>query len=110
MKARFVLSPEAAADLAEIWNYIKEQTSLTMADRVVSAIRERMVFLSRSLGAGHRRADLTEEEVKFFPIYSYLIVYRAETNPSRSSPFSMAAATWEKFWIAACESGTKDAR
>jgi plasmid stabilization system protein ParE len=52
-----------------------------MVDRVVSAIRERMVFLSRSPGAGHRRSDLTEEEVKFFPIYFYLIVYRAQTKP-----------------------------
>jgi len=24
---------------------------------------------------------LTDEPVKFFPVYSYLIVYRPETNP-----------------------------
>jgi plasmid stabilization system protein ParE len=81
MKARYVLSPEAVADLAEIWNYIKEQTTLTMADRVESAIPDRMAFLSRTSGAGHRRVDLTEEDVKFFSVYSYLLVYRAETRP-----------------------------
>src|SRR6266550_5333427 len=33
-----------ALDLVEIWRYIKEQTSLTIADRVESAIREKMAF------------------------------------------------------------------
>jgi len=52
-----------------------------MADRVESAIRERIVFLARNPGAGHWRRDLTDEPVKFFPVYSYLIVYRPETKP-----------------------------
>jgi plasmid stabilization system protein ParE len=41
MNVRFVLAPQAALDLVEIWHYIKEQTSLTIADRVESAIREK---------------------------------------------------------------------
>ena len=81
MKARYLLSPEAAVDLAEIWNYIKEQTSTLMADRVESVIRDRLVFLSRNPGAGHARTDLTNEDVRFFPVYSYLIVYRSATRP-----------------------------
>ena len=44
MSARFVLAPQAALDLVEIWRYIKEQTSLTIADRVESTIREKMGF------------------------------------------------------------------
>jgi len=40
MSVRFVLAPQGALDLVEIWRYIKEQTSLTTADRVESAIRE----------------------------------------------------------------------
>jgi len=27
------------------------------------------------------RQDLTNEDVKFFPVYSYLIVYRPKTKP-----------------------------
>ena len=42
MKPRFVLSPEAVDDLASIWHYIKEQSSVEMADRVESVIRERI--------------------------------------------------------------------
>jgi hypothetical protein len=34
MSVRFVLAPQAALDLVEIWRYIKEQISLTIADRV----------------------------------------------------------------------------
>ena len=81
MKSRYLLAPQAAAALVEIWQYIKEQASSAMADRVESAIRERIAFLAGTPGAGHRRKDLTEEDVKFFPVYSYLIVYRAETKP-----------------------------
>ena len=49
MSVRFVLAPQAALDLVEIWRYIKEQTSLTIADRVESAIREKIVFLAGTL-------------------------------------------------------------
>jgi plasmid stabilization system protein ParE len=52
-----------------------------MADRVESVIRERIVFLARTPGAGHGRKDLTDEAVRFFPVYSYLIVYRPEKKP-----------------------------
>ena|ERR1700730_9551687 len=81
MNVGYVLAPQAALDLVEIWRYIKEETTLTMADRIEFAIRERIAFLSGTPGAGHRRKDLTDEDVKFFPVYSYLIVYRPETNP-----------------------------
>jgi plasmid stabilization system protein ParE len=81
MNVRYVLAPQAALDLAEIWRYVKEQTSVTIADRVESAIREKMCLLAGTPGAGHRRKDLTDEQVKFFPVYSYLIVYRPETKP-----------------------------
>jgi len=81
MSVRFVLAPQAALDLVAIWRYIKEQTSLTIADRVESAIREKMAFLAGTPAAGHSRKDLTDEDVKFFPVYSYLIVYRPQTKP-----------------------------
>jgi len=64
-----------------IWRYIKQQASVEMADRVESAIRERIINLAETPEAGHSRKDLTEESVKFFPVYSYLIVYRPETHP-----------------------------
>ena len=81
MRERYVLAPEAAFDLVEIWRHIKKQSSLEMADRVESVIRDRIVFLAANPGAGHWRKNLTDETVKFFPVYSYLIVYRPDTKP-----------------------------
>jgi antitoxin ParD1/3/4/toxin ParE1/3/4 len=81
VRERYVLAPEAAFDLVEIWRYIKKQSSLEMADRVESVIRDRIVFLAANPGAGHWRKNLTDETVKFFPVYSYLIVYRPDTKP-----------------------------
>lgn len=81
MRTRFVLAPEAALDLVQIWSYIKQQISIEMANRVESAIRERILYLARTPGAGHWRKDLTDETVRFCPVYSYLIVYRPETKP-----------------------------
>ncbi len=81
MTRRYVLAPEAALDLVQIWRYFKEQSSIEIADRVESVIRDKIVFLAANPGAGHWRKDLTDEMVKFFPVYSYLIVYRPETAP-----------------------------
>jgi plasmid stabilization system protein ParE len=64
-----------------IWQYIKKRAGLDMADRVETVIREKIVFLAGTPGAGHWRRDLTGEPVRFFSVYSYLIVYRPETRP-----------------------------
>jgi toxin ParE1/3/4 len=81
MKSRFVLAPQAAEDLADIWRYIKGRSSSVMADHVESVILEKILFLAHVPEAGHHRRNLTSEEVKFFPVYSYLIVYRPTTTP-----------------------------
>jgi plasmid stabilization system protein ParE len=52
-----------------------------MADRVESVIREKMAFLAQMPGAGHQRKNLTDHDVRFFLVYSYLIVYRADVKP-----------------------------
>jgi toxin ParE1/3/4 len=78
---RYVLAPEAALDLVQIWRYLKKSASLEVAERVESVIREKIAYLSERPGGGHWRKDLTDEPVKFFPVYSYLIVYRPETKP-----------------------------
>jgi toxin ParE1/3/4 len=81
MTRRYVLAPEAALDLVQIWRYIQKQSSVAMADRVEAVIREKFGFLAENAGAGHWRKNLTDKVVKFFPVYSYLIVYRPETTP-----------------------------
>jgi hypothetical protein len=68
MSARYVLAPQAALDLFEIWQFIEEHSSLATADHVESVIREKFVFLASSPETEHRRSNLTEHDVKFFPV------------------------------------------
>lgn len=81
MRERYVLSPQAALDLAEIWLYLERNASISVADEVESQILDRILFVATNPGVGHSRRDLTHKNVKFFPVYSYLIVYRPETTP-----------------------------
>jgi antitoxin ParD1/3/4/toxin ParE1/3/4 len=81
MKPRYALAPEAARDLVEIWRYLKKESGRETADRVESLIRSKFVYLADFPRAGHWRRDLTSAEVRFFSVYSYLIVYRPETKP-----------------------------
>jgi len=81
MSARYVLSLEAVDDLFKIWNYLRKEASVAVADRVENAFRERFAFLADNPGAGHSRKDLTDQDVRFLPVYSYLVVYRPGTKP-----------------------------
>jgi plasmid stabilization system protein ParE len=82
MNRRFVLAPEAVRDLIQIWRYIKKRSgSRETADRAEALIREKFAYLADFPHAGHWRHDLTDAPVRFFSVYSYLIVYRPETTP-----------------------------
>jgi antitoxin ParD1/3/4 len=81
MKRRYTLAPEAARDLVEIWHYLSKKGSQETADRVESVIRGKFAYLANFPQAGHWRRDLTSADVRFLPVYSYLIVYRPETKP-----------------------------
>ena len=49
--------------------------------KAVNVAVEKFGLLATMPGIGHWRKDLMAEPVKFFPVYSYLIVYRPETKP-----------------------------
>ncbi|HEX4749324.1 MAG TPA: type II toxin-antitoxin system RelE/ParE family toxin [Bryobacteraceae bacterium] len=81
MKRRYILAPQAARDLVAIWRYLKEESSEETADRVESVIRNKFIYLAEFPNGGHWRRDLTSASVRFFSVYSYLIVYRPDTKP-----------------------------
>jgi toxin ParE1/3/4 len=81
MRHRYVLAPESALDLVQFWRYLKRNASLEVANRTESHIRAKISFLAANPGGGHWRKDLTAESVKFFPVYSFLIVYRPDRKP-----------------------------
>jgi plasmid stabilization system protein ParE len=47
MKRRYVLAPQAALDLVQIWRYIKKESSVKIADRVEEAVRDQIVSLAK---------------------------------------------------------------
>ena len=77
---RFALTPAAKADLVELYDLI-EQDDPRAASRVLARLRTAMRRLARTPGLGHLREDLADEALRFWPVYSYLIVYRPETRP-----------------------------
>ena len=81
MTPRYVLAPEAAQDVFEIWLYIRDHSSVDAASQVESVILNKIAFLAANPRVGHYREDLTSERVRFYAVYSYLIVYRPETRP-----------------------------
>ncbi len=78
---RFVLTPAARADLIEIAKYIRAQGSPEAAKRVGEELRLAMRKLADMPGMGHVRNDLADESLRVWGVYSYLILYRPETNP-----------------------------
>jgi plasmid stabilization system protein ParE len=78
--ADYLISPDARIDLNGVWDYIAKD-NLSAADRVLQEIRETMAFLAENPELGHIRKDLTSRPVRFWRIYSYLIVYSPETRP-----------------------------
>lgn len=73
--SRYVISPEARADLNDIWEYIA-QDNIEAAGRWVATLRGAIETLARTPGLGHSRKDLTELPLLFWPIGNYLVVYR----------------------------------
>ena len=78
---RYRLSLEAESDLDEIKRYLTEQSGVVIARHVLREIRLALRFLAATPGAGHKREDLTDEPVRFWSIFSYMIVYDPATRP-----------------------------
>jgi plasmid stabilization system protein ParE len=76
----FILTPRAAQDLGDIWEYIADD-NIEAADRVLAALEKAMHKLAGNPGIGHMREELADRRHRFFQVYSYLIVYRSETKP-----------------------------
>lgn len=78
--AHFVLSPEARDDLREIRDYIARD-NVEAARRVLRELHTAMRHLAEMPQMGHVREDLAEEPLRFWPVYSYLIIYRPDSRP-----------------------------
>ncbi|MDQ2777158.1 MAG: type II toxin-antitoxin system RelE/ParE family toxin [Acidobacteriota bacterium] len=66
-------------DLDDIWEYIA-QDNLDSADHWTARLLDAFEAIGRAPGIGHKREELTDHPVLFFPVGAYLIIYRATRN------------------------------
>ena len=77
---KFVLHPEARADLNEIWEYIAAD-NLDAADRVLEQIYDSLGALVGFPHQGHSRPDLTSRPLRFQVVRDYVIAYAPDETP-----------------------------
>ena len=78
--ADYFYSLEVRLDLFGIWEYIARD-NVDAADRIEQEIQQAVSMLASNPELGHLRRDLTSKPVRFWPIYSYLIIYDPNTRP-----------------------------
>jgi plasmid stabilization system protein ParE len=74
------LTERAEADVDSIADFIAGE-SVDAAVKVVLALEDAFVLLASRPGIGHAREDLTDRPLKFWSVYSYLVVYDPAGDP-----------------------------
>jgi plasmid stabilization system protein ParE len=74
------LTDRAEADVEAIADFIAAD-SIDAAVNVVLALEDAFVPLASRPSIGHARADLTDRPLKFWSVYSYLVVYDSASGP-----------------------------
>lgn len=80
MSARFVFTEEAETQLLEIIDYVSADSPQAAA-RIGAAIHDALEQLAAMPEMGHTRVDLTKRPLKFWSVFSYLIVYDPASEP-----------------------------
>jgi plasmid stabilization system protein ParE len=78
--ASYVLTPEAQAHIDEIGSHIA-QDNVDAALKVYDAFEKAFGLLAQRPGLGHSREDLTDRPLRFWSVFSYLVVYDPESRP-----------------------------
>lgn len=76
----YVLAPAAVEDVDDIWLHIARD-DIDAAERVLDELEKACELISRNPRVGHVREDLADSSVRFWPVRSYLIVYRPDGPP-----------------------------
>lgn len=81
MNYDFVLTPDAADDLVDIWEYLADEENEATADRMIRRLYGEFQKLSEMPAMGHYREDLLDRRHRFWNAWSYVIAYRWEDKP-----------------------------
>jgi antitoxin ParD1/3/4/toxin ParE1/3/4 len=77
----FIVSEPAERDLEQIQDYLVQEAGRAVARRVTREIRRVVRFLAAHPSAGHLRPDLSNLPLRFWTVYSYVIVYDGTSKP-----------------------------
>ena len=80
MSRGYRLTPEAQSNVDDICAFVAED-SVDAAIRVLDALEHAFELLGANPEIGHKREDLTSRPVKFWAVYSYLVVYDPVSEP-----------------------------
>ena len=80
MRRQYSLSPESRRQVAAIGDFIAED-SIDAALTVYDALEQAFELLAENPDIGHSREDLTARPVKFWSVFSYLVVYDPASSP-----------------------------
>ena len=72
--SRYIFGRDAADDLDQIWDYIARD-NVSAADRLIDKLFEAFEELAKNPALGHSRRDITNANVRFWPVGNYLIIY-----------------------------------
>jgi plasmid stabilization system protein ParE len=78
---RYFLTASAVRDLDLIKEQLLDSGGKRVARYVFGQFREAFLFLGNNPPAGHRREDRTAAQLKFWAVFSYLIIYGPATQP-----------------------------
>ena len=78
---RFLLSEDADNDLQDIKRYLLSEGGTPLVRHILARLKSAMFMLALNPYLGHVREDLTKEPVRFWGVFSYLIVYDPVMKP-----------------------------
>ena len=78
---RYFLSKPAERDLDQIKAYLLAEAGPAITRRVLREIKAGIRFIASRPLAGHTRQELTDEAFRFWPVFSYLVIYDPAKRP-----------------------------
>lgn len=79
----YVLEEAAEHELREIFHYVSRDSGESRASHVLNAFLEAFDSLSASPGIGFLRRGLTGDELRWWPVFRWLVLYDPNTQPLR---------------------------
>jgi len=78
---KFVITAQGRRDLLAIWHYLAAEVNAATANRILAEFYDAIALLAEWPKMGHTRPDVVDPRYRFWNVYRYIIVYRADRQP-----------------------------